>query len=187
MEELLRKIRDCRECATALPHHPRPIVAASKSSRLVIVGQAPGRRVHESGSPWDDPSGDRLRDWLGVSKAQFYDPGLVALLPMGFCYPGTGKSGDLPPRRECAPLWHQPVLSMIQNPELILLVGSYAQRCYLKGYRGVTDSVKRWKEFQPRYFPLPHPSPRNNLWIAKNPWFRTEVLSPLQQLVSEKL
>lgn len=186
MEELLRKIRDCRECAARLPHQPRPIVAASRSSRLVIIGQAPGRRVHESGVPWDDPSGDRLREWLGLSSARFYDPRVVALLPMGFCYPGTGKSGDLAPRPECAPLWHQAVLSKIEEPELILLVGSYAQKWYLKDTKGVTDCVKRWGEFHP-YLPLPHPSPRNNLWLAKNPWFEAEVLSSLRRVVMKSV
>ncbi|MBN7797310.1 uracil-DNA glycosylase family protein [Parahaliea mediterranea] len=184
MTDLLATIRDCRHCAGRLPLGPRPVLRASAGARLLIVGQAPGTRVHASGVPWDDPSGDRLRDWLRMDKAQFYDERHVAIVPMGFCYPGKGKSGDLPPDPACAPKWHDPLLAGMPELELTLLVGSYAQQYYLEADKETLSSrVRRWRDFGPRFFPLPHPSPRNNLWLRKNPWFEAEVLPALRERV----
>lgn len=163
------------------------MVQASRSSRIVIIGQAPGRLVHESGIAWNDPSGRRLREWLDMSPEQFYDPSQIALIPMGFCFPGTGKSGDLPPRTECAPLWHQKVMDQFQDLRLSLVIGAYAQGCYLKGKGSVTETVKKWRDHLPEHFPLPHPSPRNNLWLRKNPWFESEVLPALKEQVRRAL
>ncbi|MEX0811742.1 MAG: uracil-DNA glycosylase family protein [Chitinophagales bacterium] len=188
MDALLGKIRNCKECEPHLPLGANPVLTASPKSKLVIIGQAPGRIVHQSGIPWDDKSGDNLRAWLGIDKEVFYNPEIVALIPMGFCYPGTGKSGDLPPRPECAPLWHKALLQKM-NPELILLIGNYAQKYYLgkRAEKTLTATVKNFRNYLPKYFPLPHPSPRNNIWQAKNPWFREEVLSALEKKVNAVL
>ncbi len=169
-------------CSSFFVHNPRPIVQASPSSRLVIIGQAPGRKVHDSGIPWDDASGNNLRSWLGLSKEEFYDSNKVALIPMGFCYPGSGKSGDLPPRPECAPLWHDRILEECSSVSLTLLVGQYAQKYYLgKAMKeNLTKTVTAFDEYLPRYLPLPHPSPRNRLWIKKNPWFERDLLPSLK-------
>lgn len=189
MEELLKSIRKCTVCAAKLPLGPRPIVSASANSKIIIIGQAPGSIVHKTGIPWDDKSGENLRDWMGISRADFYDPNKVALVPMGFCYPGKGKSGDLPPTIECAPLWHTQLLVKIENVQLILLVGKYAQDYYLrdKARRTLTATVKNYEDYLPRYFVLPHPSPRNNIWQAKNEWFRLEVTPSLRQIVKRVL
>lgn len=180
---LLNEIRQCRECEQHLPLGPRPVLQADAAASILIIGQAPGRRAHESGIPWDDPSGNRLREWLGIERAQFYDAGMVALVPMGFCYPGTGDSGDLPPRKECAELWHESLLANLKNIRLTLLIGNYAQNHRLPGAKRVslTATVQRWQEYAPAIFPLPHPSPRNNRWLKKNPWFSTELLPALQR------
>jgi uracil-DNA glycosylase len=180
---LLNEIRQCRECEQYLPLGPRPILQAGTDARILIIGQAPGRRVHESGIPWDDASGDRLRTWLGLERKQFYDARLVALVPMGFCYPGTGDSGDLPPRKECAELWHESLLSHLNNIRLTLLIGSYAQKHRLPGAKRVslTTTIQHWQQYAPAIFPIPHPSPRNNRWLKKNPWFSAEVLPALQR------
>ena len=182
MEPLLTQIRHCTVCAAHLPHGCRPVMDAHPDSRLVIVGQAPGRRVHESGVPWDDPSGDNLRAWLEVDRDTFYDPKKIALIPMGFCYPGTGRSGDLPPRKECAPLWHPPLFEAMRSVELILLVGQYAQGYYLgpEVKKNLTETVRNFRSYLPKYFPLPHSSPRNNIWQKKNPWFKEELLPNLR-------
>ena len=189
LAELLREIRQCRECASVLPCPPRPILAAGAGAKIVIIGQAPGRRVHDSGVAWDDPSGRRLREWLGVDSKTFYDESFIALVPMGFCYPGTGNSGDLPPRPECAPLWHEPLLELLPNVQLTLLVGNYSQRNYLSKQRKktLTETVAAWTEYRPKYLPLPHPSPRNNIWIKKNPWFEKTVLPYLKRRVKRML
>lgn len=189
MQDLLAQIRRCTVCQAHLPHGCRPVLAADRGSRLLIIGQAPGRRVHASGIPWDDVSGDNLRAWLGIDREVFYDAARVALVPMGFCYPGTGKSGDLPPRPECAPLWHGPLLDQLKEVRLILLIGQYAQKYYLPGATrsSLTETVRNFKEYLPRYFPLPHPSPRNNIWQKKNPWFVEELLPELQQRVEAAL
>ena len=186
--DLLAEIRACRHCEQTLPLGPNPVLRASATARLVIVGQAPGTRVHATGIPWNDPSGDRLRQWLQLDREQFYDESGIAIVPMGFCYPGRGKSGDLPPPPDCAPLWHARLFERMPQLELVLLVGRYAQAYYLgKSRETLTQRVQRWHEFGPRYFPLPHPSPRNNLWLHRNPWFEDEVLPALRERVGQLL
>lgn len=186
--DLLADIRACRHCADYLPLGPNPVVRASNSARLLIIGQAPGTKVHASGIPWDDPSGDRLRNWLAVDSDTFYEESRIAIVPMGFCYPGKGKSGDLPPRPECVELWHQSLLDKMPQVELVLLVGSYAQNYYLgKTRETLTQRVQRWRDFSPRYIPTPHPSPRNSLWLKRNPWFEEEVVPHIQQRVKRLL
>ncbi len=182
---LLAQARDCRICEAHLPHGPRPVLAAATSSKILIVGQAPGRRVHASGVPWDDPSGDRLRSWLGIDRERFYDPSQIAILPMGFCYPGTGRSGDLPPRPECAPTWHAPITAELRAIETTFLLSRYALDHYMgdRAQKTVTETVRRWREFAPTFFPLPHPSPRNNMWLKRNPWFEKEVVPALRERV----
>lgn len=183
LPQLLQQIRQCRECEKHLELGPRPIVQAGRGARILIVGQAPGRHVHESGVPWADASGDRLRNWIGIERERFYDANLVALVPMGFCYPGTGNSGDLPPRQECAELWHNSLLAQLENIRLTLLIGKYAQTYYLPETRGVslTDRVRDWRTHAPAVFTLPHPSPRNNRWLKSNRWFTTDLLLELKQ------
>jgi len=189
-ERLLKDIRACRLCAEHLPHEPRPVLRAKPTARLVIAGQAPGTRVHASGMPFTDPSGDRLRDWLGIDKETFYDEARVAIVPMGFCFPGLdAKGGDLPPRKECAPAWRANVFAGLKDIKLTLLVGSYAQAWHLKGRTKptLTDTVKAWRTYGPAFIPLPHPSWRNNAWIRKNPWFEEELLPHLRRRVSRIL
>ena len=177
LEQLLREIRECRNCEPNLPLGANPVIQAHSDAKILIIGQAPGTRVHETSVPWNDPSGDRLREWLQLSRDQFYSPDKIAIMPMGFCYPGKGNSGDLPPRKECAPLWHSKVLSLLPNIELTLLIGHYAQNYYLSDKpKTLTETVKNWKKWAPTYLPLPHPSPRNNLWLKKNPWFEKDVV-----------
>lgn len=185
MDNLLSEIRNCTVCKDFLPNAPRPIIQASKSSKVVIIGQAPGQKVQNSGIPWDDASGNNLRAWLGVDKQTFYDEEIFALIPMGFCFPGTGKSGDLPPRHECAPLWHQQVLKAMTEVKLTILIGQYAQSYYLGNdcKSTLTETVKNYKEYLPRYLPLPHPSPRNNIWQTKNDWFQENVIPILQEKI----
>jgi uracil-DNA glycosylase len=189
LRRLLSEIRDCRHCEKDLPCGPRPIVAADQDARILVIGQAPGLRVHQSGVPWDDPSGQRLREWMGVEPSVFYDETKIALVPMGFCYPGTGKSGDLPPRPECAELWHESLLAELENIKLTLVIGAYAQRSRLGKSRKktLTATVQAWKEYRPACLALPHPSPRNNLWLKKNPWFVKEVLPYLKSRVKTLL
>lgn len=187
LEDLLLQIRACRECAPYLPHAPRPVIQASASARLCIVGQAPGTRVHASGLPFDDASGDRLRQWMGIGREIFYDPAKVATVPMGFCYPGQdAKGGDLPPRPECAPLWRDRVFGHLPHLELILLVGQYAQRWHLKQQRkeNLTETVRAWRSYLPGMLPLPHPSWRNTGWLKKHQWFEAELLPELQSRVA---
>lgn len=186
MERLLSEIRGCQVCKSHLPLGPRPVVAAHPNARIVIIGQAPGTKVHETGIPWDDPSGRQLRKWLNISDSVFYDESKIALMPMGFCYPGRGKGGDLPPRSECAPLWHHALLTGMPSLELIILIGTYSQHYYLgkKAKGTLTETVKRHQDFLPKYFPLPHPSPRNRFWQSKNPWFGKEVVPVLQKRVA---
>ncbi len=187
MEKLLHDIRQCKICEAHLPLGPRPIVTAHQDSKIVIVGQAPGIKVHESGIPWDDASGKQLRKWLNVTDEDFYDETKFAIIPMGFCYPGKGKSGDLPPRKECAPQWHQPLFDHMENVELVILIGMYAQKYYLQelAKRTLTETVANYKEYLPKYFTLPHPSPRNRFWLTKNPWFEEEVLGELKKEVNK--
>ncbi len=189
MKKLLDEIRACVVCKRYLPYEPRPVIQASGRSRILIVGQAPGVKVNASGVPWDDASGKELRRWLGVSEQQFYDPALFALVPMGFCYPGKGISGDLPPRPECAPLWHDRLLSSMKQIKLTLLIGQYAQKRYLGDAfkTSITENVKHYHEFLPQYLPLVHPSPRNRIWQKKNPWFEQDVIPVLTSNVARIL
>ena len=183
LETLLDEARACTLCAPHLPLGARPLLQLSAHARVLIVGQAPGRRAHTSGVPFDDASGDRLRGWIGLSRECFYDPSRVALLPMGFCYPGSSPSGDLPSRAECARKWRAPLLAHLRRVELTLVVGRHAQVHHLSGCGGVTDCVRSWREYWPSVVPLPHPSPRNELWLRKNPWFARDLLP----LVRERL
>ncbi|MEM7707198.1 MAG: uracil-DNA glycosylase family protein [Pseudomonadota bacterium] len=188
LPELVKSVRACRLCEDHLPEGPNPVLQIDGSARILIAGQAPGRRVHESGVPFDDPSGDRLRDWLGVTREVFYDPTQIALLPMGFCYPGTGKSGDLPPRRECEPAWRPALLQHLTALKLTLVVGQYAIKSHLPDVRGtLTNTVQHWQDYGTRLMPLPHPSPRNNIWLKKNPWFEAQLLPELRRRVSDAL
>ena len=186
---LVKEIRNCKICAAHLPHGINPIVSFSTHSRIAVVGQAPGRIVHETGIPWNDKSGERLRKWMDVTDAQFYDPRLFALIPMGFCYPGTGKSGDLPPRKECAPAWHTEIFNRMKQLSLIILIGKYATNYYLPDVKinSLTQIIKDYSSFLPGTFILPHPSPRNNIWLKKNEWFEKEVIPHMQQIVAEIL
>ena len=190
LPRLLREIRACTHCAATLPCGARPVVQAHAAARLRIVGQAPGLKVHETGIPWNDASGDRLRDWLGLSMEQFHDPRKVAIVPMAFCYPGRGRSGDNPPSPACAPRWHAALDACLPDVALTLLIGSYAQAWYLGGRRKATlgDTVRAWREYLPSgYLPLPHPSPRNQPWRVKNPWFEQELVGELRVLVRSLL
>ena len=189
MERLLSEIRSCQVCKSQLPLGPRPVVAAHPNARIVIIGQAPGTKVHQTGIPWDDPSGKQLRSWLNILDSVFYDESKIALMPMGFCYPGRGKGGDLPPRPECAPLWHSALLKCMPSLELIILIGTYSQQYYLgkTAKATLTETVKGYQEYLPKYFPLPHPSPRNRFWQSKNPWFGQEVVPVLQERVAHIL
>ncbi len=175
-------------CEDRLEHEPRPVMQAGSKASIVIIGQAPGRRVHQSGIPWDDPSGRNLRRWLGLTKEQFYDPDAVALLPMGFCYPGSGSSGDKPPRPECAPLWHERVLAELPTDRLQVIIGIYAQKRYITD-RGptLTETVANWASYLPDTIVLPHPSPRNQHWLTKNPWFETETLPAVRERIATSL
>ena len=184
MAKLLDKIKMCRACEDHLPLGPRPIVQGHSSARLLIIGQAPGLKVHETGIPWNDLSGDRLREWLGLSRETFYDPKTVALLPMGFCYPGRAKSGDAPPRKECYELWHKSFRSYLKNVRLTLLVGNYAQDKYLKAdaKASATETIRCWREYLPKFVSLPHPSGRNNIWLHKNSWFSEIVVPEVREM-----
>lgn len=188
LAQLLAEVRDCTHCAAQLPQPPRPVLQAGRGARILIAGQAPGRKVQDSGVPFDDASGERLRAWLGVSSAQFYDPEQIAILPMGFCYPGKGKSGDLPPRPECAPLWRARLLAQLPNLGLTVVIGQYALAWHLPDVKAsLTETVRNWRQHWPGVLPLPHPSPRNNIWLKKNPWFEGELLPPLRARVAQLL
>ncbi len=189
LSTLLTEIGACRRCEAELPLGPNPILRASPTARLLIVGQAPGTKVHESGIPWNDASGIRLRHWLGLDRERFYDEREVAIVPMGFCYPGRGAAGDLPPRPECSKLWHPQLLPLLPQVELTLLIGHYAQAYFLGSRRKktLTDTVRAHAEYLPRFIPLPHPSPRNQLWIRANPWFEEQVVPLLRGEVASVL
>ena len=187
LQSLLNEIRACRVCAEDLDLGPRPVLSVRKTAKLLIIGQAPGTKVHETGIPWNDPSGDRLRQWLALDRATFYDADRVAIVPMGLCYPGRDKNGgDKPPRPECAPLWHDKILAHLPQLELVLLVGGYAQKRYLgaRAKRTMTETVRAWAEYQPLLWPLPHPSWRNTAWLKSNPWFEADVLPRLRARVA---
>ncbi|HCG5574660.1 TPA: uracil-DNA glycosylase family protein [Vibrio parahaemolyticus] len=188
LENLLQQVRACQICAESLPLGTNPVVQAGKNARILIIGQAPGTKVHSTSIPWNDPSGDRLRQWLDIDKDVFYDPNRIAIVPMGFCYPGKGNSGDLPPRKECAPTWHKKILEQLPNIELTLLIGQFSQQYYLTNKpKTLTQTVQQWQDWEPEFIPLPHPSPRNTLWLKKNPWFESEVVPYIQQRVHSML
>ena len=184
-KKLLSEIRNCTFCKVQLPHSPKPILNFSSKSKIIIIGQAPGIKAHESGIPWHDASGDRLRTWLGVSIDEFYDPENFAIVPMGFCYPGKGNNGDLPPRPECASLWMDKIIASLKHKQLTLLIGQYSQNFFLNDItkRTLTERVKHYQEYLPDYVVLPHPSPRNNIWLKKHPWFMKHNLPMLQKTI----
>ena len=185
MKELLYNISQCTICKAHLPLGPRPVVTAHPNSKIVIIGQAPGTKVHESGIPWDDQSGKKLRQWLNVTDQQFYDTKNFAIIPMGFCYPGKAKTGDLPPRAECAPQWHKFLFEKMPNVKLVILIGTYAQNYYLEDKKTLTERVGDYKNYLPKYFPIPHPSPTNRFWRAKNPWFEAFIVPELQEQIKK--
>ena len=189
MKSLIENIQSCNTCEPQLPHGVRPVVQLTSSAQLLIIGQAPGRKVHESGTPWNDASGQRLREWLQIEPDTFYDPSKVAIMPMGFCYPGKGKSGDLPPRKECAPTWHPQIFQYFTNIQVTLLIGQYAQNHYLretdyiKQFPSLTERVKHTQQLNNNLICLPHPSPRNQIWLKRNPWFQENILPYLRQKI----
>ena len=186
LDALLTTVRNCRACESHLPLGPRPVLRAGEAARILIVGQAPGVRVHTTGIPWNDPSGKRLRAWMGVDKAFFYDESRIAIIPMGYCYPGRATGGDLPPRRECAALWLDQLLSRMPRIELTLLIGQYAQHHFLGSRRkpSLTETTMAWREYAPRFIPLPHPSPRNQPWFKQHSWFEEDVVPALQARIN---
>ncbi|MCC7518798.1 MAG: uracil-DNA glycosylase family protein [Verrucomicrobiae bacterium] len=189
MRRLLRQIRACRVCAKHLPLGPRPVIRASGTATLLIVGQAPGRRVHKTGVPWNDPSGDRLRAWLGLTRAEFYDARTIAIAPIGFCYPGRGTRGDLPPQPECAPLWHPRLRALLPRVRLTLLVGIHAQAFYLgrRRRKNLAETVAAARDYLPEFLPLPHPSPRNQQWFLTHPWFERRIVPLVRRLAREAI
>jgi uracil-DNA glycosylase len=190
LERLLREIRGCRICADVLTHEPRPVLRLKSTVKLCIVGQAPGLRVHKSGIPFDDPSGERLRAWMGVTREEFYDQRKIGIVPMGFCFPGYNEKGaDKPPRPECAKAWRERLFQTAPEIPFFLAVGGYAQRYHLKGRAKptLTETVQSWRDYTPRVIPLPHPSWRNNIWLKKNPWFEKELLPYLKRRVRRAL
>lgn len=186
LDALLAAVRDCRACEADLPLGPRPVLRASETARILIVGQAPGVRVHTTGTPWDDLSGERLRAWMGVDKETFYDKSRIAIIPMGYCYPGRGTGGDMPPRRECATLWLDQLLARLPQIELTLLIGQYAQRHFLGNRRkpSLAETVRAWRECAPDFIPLPHPSPRNQPWFKQHPWFERQLVPVLRARIN---
>lgn len=186
INELKNNIKNCTLCEEHLHLGANPVCSFSTKSKIAIIGQAPGIRVHNTGIPWNDPSGDNLRNWMGIDRETFYNDDLFAIVPMGFCYPGTGKTGDLPPRKECAPKWHQKIWDT-NEIDLYLLIGKYAQDYYLNDKENLTNRVNNFEKYFPQFFPLPHPSPRNNIWQKKNPWFKESVLPVLKQLIESKV
>ena len=185
---LLKEIKNCKTCAEHLSHGANPVLTAAKKSKIIVIGQAPGMRVHLSGQPWADKSGEKLISWLGIDRETFYDTSKFAIIPMGFCYPGKNpKGGDLPPRKECAPQWHPPLFDQMKNVKLKLLIGSYAQKYYLKKEmkKNLTETVRTFEDYLPEYFPIVHPSPLNFRWMRNNPWFDKDVLPVLRKTVKE--
>ncbi|MEH6576042.1 MAG: uracil-DNA glycosylase family protein [Amphritea sp.] len=190
--QLINRALKCTICQEQLKDGVRPVFQFSSSARILVAAQAPGRKVHETGIPFNDPSGERLRQWMGIDRDTFYNPELIAILPMGFCFPGTGRSGDLPPRKECAPQWRQLLLDRLTNLQLTLVIGQYAQAWHLDAARTgkkntVTETVANWREYVPNIYPMPHPSPRNNIWLRRNPWFEQELVPDLQQRIKQIL
>ena len=188
LSSLLTEVRACTICKAHLPHAPRPIFQLHSKARILIAAQAPGRKVHESGVPFDDASGNRLREWMGVPRGVFHDPEQIAIVPIGLCFPGAGSSGDLPPRRECAPAWREQLLDRLRNLQLTLVIGQYAQAYHFgKANSSLTQRVQSWRAYWPAAIPLPHPSGRNNIWLHRNPWFESELLPSLRSRVLEIL
>ena len=189
LDALLTAVRDCRACEAHLPLGPRPVLRAAETARILVVGQAPGVRVHTTGIPWGDPSGERLRAWMGVDKDVFYDESRIAIIPMGYCYPGRGNGGDMPPRRECSSLWLDHLLAKLPRIELTLLIGQYAQRHFLAGRRkpSLAETAKAWRQYAPQYIPLPHPSPRNQPWFKRHVWFEEQLVPMLQSRIKTLL
>ncbi len=187
MKNLIKEIKKCQLCAQQMSVSPRPVLSVTEQSKILIIGQAPGSVVYNSGVPWADKSGENLRSWMNISQETFYDNKKFGILPMGFCYPGKGKTGDLPPRKECAPQWHSRVFAELTEVKLTLLIGKYAQEYYLKDKKKktLTETVRQYDSYLPQFFVLPHPSPRNNIWMKKNPWFRAEVIPQLQKIVHQ--
>lgn len=187
LQLLTQEIRACTHCVQQLPFTPNPIVRPSRKAKILITGQAPGTKVHETSISWNDASGNKLREWMGVDRDTFYDDNKIAVMPMGFCYPGKGKSGDLPPRPECAPMWHPQLLKLMPQVELTLLIGMYAQKFYLQAEKkkNLTETVRSWENYMPRYLPMPHPSPRNKLWLKRNAWFELEVVPVLRARINK--
>ncbi len=187
-QQLLSDVHACTLCKDKLPLGPRPVLQFSPNARILIAGQAPGRKVHQTGIPFDDASGERLRIWLGIDKTLFYDADKIAILPMGFCYPGKGQSGDLPPRPECADAWREQLLALMPHRQLTLVIGRYAMAYHMPEQKGsLTETVRDWRDYWPSVLPLPHPSPRNNIWLSRHPWFEAEVLPALQSRVLDIL
>lgn len=188
LSNLHERVIACRLCERELPHGPRPVLQVDDAAKVLIAGQAPGSRVHQTGVPFDDPSGDRLRDWMGVSRETFYDASQVAILPMGFCYPGKGKSGDLPPLQRCADTWRDELLRCLTGIRLTLVIGQYAQAWHLdQCKKNLTETVRAWKDYPSNIIPLPHPSPRNNIWLSKNEWFGVDLLPHLKREIASAL
>lgn len=186
MDQLIKEIQHCTICKDHLPLGPNPVFNAHPNAKIAIIGQAPGTKVHNTGIPWNDPSGNQLRKWMNIDREQFYNPEIFAIVPMGFCYPGKGKSGDLPPRKECAPEWHKKLFDAMPNIELTLLIGQYAQLYYLgnRKMKNLTETVKNYQTYLPEFIVTPHPSPRNRFWLQKNPWFEKQVVPELQAQIS---
>ncbi len=187
LRSLIDEISDCRACRQYLPHESYPLIQANSESKILIAGQAPGAAANKSGMPFDDASGERLRNWLGVSKQQFYDENLFTILPMAFCYPGKATSGDLAPRKECALLWRSALLELLPNIQLTLVIGQYAQSYHCQDNRSLTERVQHWQDYGQALIPLPHPSPRNNIWLKRNQWFEQQLLPELQQRIRQVL
>lgn len=185
---LLKQVHACRICEQHLPLGPRPVLQIGAKARILIAGQAPGRKVHASGKPFDDASGRRLREWMDITEQDFYDADKIAILPMGFCYPGTGKSGDIPPRPECAESWRQQLLNQASSVQMTLVLGQYAQAYHFPDHRGtLTELILCWQQYWPERLPLPHPSPRNNRWLKQNPWFEQDIIPRLQHKIKTLL
>jgi len=187
MKSLIQNAKKCSICLPYLKDGVNPVFVIHPEAKILIIGQAPGRKVHESSKPWADASGKRLMSWLGLTPEVFYDPKVCAILPMGFCFPGSKKGGDLPPRPECAPKWHKSMIAMMPDIKLTLLIGKYAQQYYLDidKKKTLTETVREWEKYSPEFIPMPHPSPRNNIWLRKNPWFEEEVLCYIQEVVGK--
>ena len=189
LQTLVNEISACQICSGELPLKPRPVLQVDQRARILVAAQAPGRKVHETGIPFNNPSGDRLRDWMGIPPATFYDPSKIAIVPMGFCYPGSGKTGDRPPRPECAAAWRVELLGKLPDLQFTLVIGQYVAAYHLRSSHmsTLTETIKAWRNYWPTIVPLPHPSPRNQIWLRKNPWFSRDILPALRKRIQEVL